>query len=221
MRDAIFLSFCAFLAVASAGEVCDGMFTLHKDAGLEGDPTSGAEVSFAPTSTETYDSPEACCTACLDDPECLYILAVDGPTSVSCYLKKTVSSTYVAGSGTQACEGDCPPVPSQAYFTRNSPPWGRNFTKQAAYVVTFPDRGPDYPKGIITLVQRATPFTQSDLAITTNLTGLGSDGLGCKWHGAWRALCLCTPVPLQVAAVAGEWKAAEQQKKKEAEQADT
>ena len=223
MRESIMtIVFACLVTVASAGEagsgvsdVCDNMFTKHSDAGLTGvDVTSGSEVSFVPTSTETYDSPEACCSACLDDPECLYILAVDGdpvrcyvksketqasaagslrrptlehgvsareprPTSlfgraeashtsglfsaqVRCYLKKSVDSTYATGAGTQA------------YFTRNS-------EGKAAYVVTFPDRGTNYPKGIITLVQTAAT---GDLAITTSLTGLEGAALGNKWHGA-------------------------------------
>ena len=52
---------------------------------------------------------------------------------------------------------------------------------QAAYVVTFPDRGTDYPKGTITLVQTAGT---GDLVITTKLTGLEGATLGNKWHGA-------------------------------------
>ena len=79
-----------------------------------------------------------------------------------CYLKKSVGSTYATGAGTQA------------YFTRNS-------EGKAAYVVTFPDRGTNYPKGIITLVQTAAT---GDLAITTKLTGLEGATLGNKWHGA-------------------------------------
>ncbi len=83
---------------------------------------------------------------------------------VRCYLKKSVGSTYTAGAGTQA------------YFTRNSR------TGPSAYVVTFPDRGTDYPKGIITLVQTAET---GNLAITTNLEGLEGAALGNKWHGAF------------------------------------
>ena len=52
---------------------------------------------------------------------------------------------------------------------------------KATYVVTFPDRGTNYPKGIITLVQTAAT---GDLAITTSLTGLEGAALGNKWHGA-------------------------------------
>ena len=48
-------------------------------------------------------------------------------------------------------------------------------------IVTFPDRGTNYPKGIITLVQTAAT---GDLAITTSLTGLEGAALGNKWHGA-------------------------------------
>ena len=96
MRESITtIVFACLVTVASAGEagssavsdVCDSMFTKHSDAGLTGvDVASGSEVSFVPTSTETYNSPEACCSACLDDPECLYILAVDGDP-VRCYVK--------------------------------------------------------------------------------------------------------------------------------------
>ena len=96
MRESIMtIVFACLVTVASAGEVgssavsdvCDSMFTKHSDAGLTGvDVASGSEVSFVPTSTETYNSPEACCSACLDDPECLYILAVDGDP-VRCYVK--------------------------------------------------------------------------------------------------------------------------------------
>ena len=91
--------FACLLTVASAGEagssavsdVCDSMFTKHSDAGLTGvDVASGSEVSFVPTSTETYNSPEACCTACLNDPECLYILAVDGDP-VRCYVERKMA----------------------------------------------------------------------------------------------------------------------------------
>ena len=87
---------------------------------------------------------------------------------VRCYLKKSVGSTYATGAGTQA------------YFTRNS-------EGKAAYVVTFPDRGINYPKGIITLVQTAAT---GDLAITTNLTGLEGAALGNKWHGALPRACV-------------------------------
>lgn len=82
---------CAGEAGSGVTSTCDSMFTKHDDAGLNGDDvTSGSEVSFFPTSTETYNSPEACCTACLNDPECLYILAVDGDP-VRCYVERKMA----------------------------------------------------------------------------------------------------------------------------------
>eukprot|EP00964_Phaeocystis_antarctica_P067781 scaffold41044_cov68-Phaeocystis_antarctica.AAC.3 len=82
---------CAGEAGSGVTSTCDSMFTKHDDAGLNGDDvTSGSEVSFVPTSTKTYNSPEACCTACLNDPECLYILAVDGDP-VRCYVERKMA----------------------------------------------------------------------------------------------------------------------------------
>ena len=73
---------------------------------------------------------------------------------------------------------------------------------KATYVVTFPDRGTNYPKGIITLVQTAAT---GDLAITTSLTGLEGAALGNKWHGALPRACVkhtlyahCTRTALRV-----------------------
>ena len=63
----------------------------------------------------------------------------------------------------------------------------RNSKGKATYVVTFPDRGTNYPKGIITLVQTAAT---GDLAITTSLTGLEGAALGNKWHGALPRACV-------------------------------
>ena len=63
----------------------------------------------------------------------------------------------------------------------------RDSKGKAAYVVTFPDRGSNYPKGIITLVQTAAT---GDLAITTSLTGLEGAALGNKWHGALPRACV-------------------------------
>ena len=46
-------------------------------------------------------------------------------------------------------------------------------------VVNFPDRGPDYPIGTITLTQnKGTPLT-----ITTNLQRLENSATGNMWHG--------------------------------------
>ena len=46
-------------------------------------------------------------------------------------------------------------------------------------VVNFPDRGPDYPIGTITLTQhKGTPLT-----ITTNLQRLENSATGNFWHG--------------------------------------
>ena len=49
-------------------------------------------------------------------------------------------------------------------------------------VVNFPDRGPDYPIGTITLTQnKGTPLT-----ITTNLQRLDPEAEGNQWHGERR-----------------------------------
>ena len=46
-------------------------------------------------------------------------------------------------------------------------------------LVNFPDRGPDYPIGTITLTQhKGTPLT-----ITTNLQRLENSATGNTWHG--------------------------------------
>lgn len=46
-------------------------------------------------------------------------------------------------------------------------------------VVNFPDRGPDYPIGTITLTQARG----GDLTITTNLQRLENSIAGNMWHG--------------------------------------
>ena len=49
-------------------------------------------------------------------------------------------------------------------------------------LVNFPDRGPEYPIGTITLTQhKGTPLT-----ITTNLQRLDPEAEGNQWHGERR-----------------------------------
>jgi len=47
-------------------------------------------------------------------------------------------------------------------------------------VVTFPDRGPAYPMGTITLSQTSAA---DDLTITTALSNMENSAAGNAWHG--------------------------------------
>ena len=57
-------------------------------------------------------------------------------------------------------------------------------------VVTFPDRGPGYPKGTITLSQ-ASAF--DDLTITTALSNMENSAAGNAWQGG-RKQTTTTPI---------------------------
>ena len=56
-------------------------------------------------------------------------------------------------------------------------------------VVIFPDRGPGYPKGTITL-SMASPF--DDLTITTALSNMENSAAGNAWYGGRKqAIATC------------------------------